>query len=182
LVWNWAHRPHRGFTSTRTTPLAPWPNCDEPTRWRGTHGKSASKRKCGYRAHAIDFGCRAVYARAKACKRSIVAHGIALFLEISCDGQSNGAVCIRPTSPKTSRRSMGRRWPRTTRMTRSLAMSAKSDVAWHVRRCSETVKYSGSCGPAKQRRVALSPLNPGVTFRERPAQLSSGRRMLVDRK
>ena len=52
-----AHRPHRprvghagrirSFTSRRTTHSAQWPNCDGRGRCRGTHGKFASRRRCG---------------------------------------------------------------------------------------------------------------------------------------
>src|SRR5262249_14401521 len=99
LAWNWAHKVHPGFTSTRKTPLAPWLNCDAPRLWRGTRGKSASKRKCGCHAREMCFCCREVYARGKAQMRSVVANGIALFLETSYDDQGNGAVCIIATCP-----------------------------------------------------------------------------------
>ena len=82
---NWARRVSPGFTSRRTTPSAQWPNCGGPRRCRGTHGKSASRRRCGCHARAMSSCCREVYARGKARTKSVVANGIALFLETSYD-------------------------------------------------------------------------------------------------
>src|SRR5262245_27417432 len=46
------------------------------------HGKSASRRRCGCRATAMCSCCREIYARGKARTRSVIAVGIAPFLEI----------------------------------------------------------------------------------------------------
>ena len=60
-------------------------NCDGPRRCRGTHGKSASRRRCGSHARAMPSCCREVCAPGKARTKSVVANGIALFLETSCE-------------------------------------------------------------------------------------------------
>src|SRR5262249_12266283 len=66
LVWNWAHRVHPDFTSTKKTPLAPWLNYDGPRRWGGKRGKSVSRRKCGCHAREMHSCCKEAYARGKA--------------------------------------------------------------------------------------------------------------------
>ncbi len=98
---NWARRASPGFTSRRTTPSVQWSSCDRPRRCRGTHGKSASRRRCGCHARAMPSCCREVYAPGKARTKSVVVNGIALFLEISYDDRMVGLAT--PRQPRSAR-------------------------------------------------------------------------------
>ena len=93
---SYAHRTHRparpraghagqirSFTSRRTSRSAQRPSCDGPGRCRGTHGKFASRRRCGSPATRTFSCCRAIYARGKARTKFVIANGTSLFLETS---------------------------------------------------------------------------------------------------
>ena len=76
---------HHTLQEFRASVGAQWPNCDGPRQCRGTHGKSASRRRCGSPARAMRSCCREVCAHGKARTKSVAANGIALFLETSCE-------------------------------------------------------------------------------------------------
>ena len=92
-VSNWVRSISPGFTSTRMTRSAQWPSCERSRRCRGMHGKSASRHRCGCRAAAMYSNCREVCGPGKAGTKSVIANGIAPFLEISCDDRSDRVVC-----------------------------------------------------------------------------------------
>ena len=83
------------FTSRRTTRSAQRPSCDGRGRCRGTHGKFASRRRCGCPAPATSSCCRAIYARGTARTRFVIANGTSLFLETSFEYVMDRAGAMR---------------------------------------------------------------------------------------
>src|SRR5262245_48816100 len=91
-AWNWAEILSPSFTSRTTSPSAQWPRCGKPRRWRGTHGKYASRRGYGCHARVMSSCCREIYARGKARTKHVVANGIARFPATSSNDPSMAQV------------------------------------------------------------------------------------------
>jgi hypothetical protein len=113
--------------SRRMTHSAQWPNCDGPRQCRGTHGKSALRRRCGCHARAMSSCCMAVCAPGKAPTKSLVANGVSLFLEISFDCQRDRSAASAcqisygyPTSSTRCCPNSGRLWVSLPRLTRRI--------------------------------------------------------------